>query len=547
MGKNNPSVTLTFAGDNKQLTRAADDTDNAITKLRDSVDKSSTAMARDTESSTTSMVRSMNKQQREHGRTAESFEDMVNRMIKDKRRLDTLAKNVETLGVKEHPVFGAVFKTSSTQAGSDSGDAFADGFSKAASTGTKSFFSGPGAALITAAAISMAGPVGLTAGGALVLAFGAGIAGLGMKVAAQSPVVLAHFEKLKVSVQAKMMQISKPFEQTMIDIASTAQRVFNVMSKELDAAFPDAAKDISEFVFNLGEAFRQLAPVIGPIMDAFGKILDSLGPQLPGVFQNIANALIPLAETVGENSEGFAKIVVLMLNIIPVAIQLVTAMIDFGVWWGSVWRGAGEAVETAVSKVGGWLGELRDGIERAGAFVGGVFGQMKDAVTTRFNEMLRGVRDFPSSVRAALGDVGRILWDAGWRLIGGLIDGAKSRFNEVMNTMRDLTFKLPSWKGPAEVDAKLLTANGRLIIGSLVDGFRQEEPDVRSYLEDLTGFIGGFGPDQPNLSAAPRDPSSGAPKRVQLGSDGSPIGDALLLVISEAIRGAGGDPAVLGI
>lgn len=547
MAKNNPTVTLTFAGDSKQVTKAAAEGDSAISQFRQSVDRNSTAMARDTESSTTAVARAMGQQRREHGQTAESFEDMVNRMIKDKRRLDALAKNAETLGVKDHPVFGAVFKAPASKAGSDAGAVFADEFGKAASTGTRSFFSGPGAAIIVAAAVGMAGPAGLAAGGALVLGFGAGISALGLMVAAKSPEVLAHFERLKINVQAKMMQISKPFEQTLIDVASVAQRVFNVFAKELDKAFPQAAKDISEFVVQLGEAFRQLAPVIGPIMDAFGKIIDAIGPKLPGVFQNIANALIPLAQTVGENADGFAMIVIFMLNLIPVALQLITAMIQFGVWWGSIWRDAGDAVSTVVTDIGVWLGGVMDFVSRVGAFIGGVFGEMRDSMAMRFQEMLRGVRDFPSTVRALLGDMGRILWDAGWRLIGGLIDGAKARFRDVMFTLQGLTAQLPSWKGPADVDAKLLTNSGRLIIGSLVDGFRQEEPDVRSYMEELTGFIGGFGPDQPSLAAVPRTSAEDRPRRVQLGSDGSELGDALLLLIAKAIRGAGGDPAVLGI
>jgi len=547
VARNNPTVTLTFAGDSKQLTRASDDVGDATDKMRDTIDKNSTSMSRDTSKSTLEQARSLGDRRQQYDRTANSFADMVDRMIKDKRRLDRLAKDADTLGVKEHPVFGLVYKQPAHDSGDSAGDAFADGFNSSASKGIKGFMNAPMAIVGAAALVSSFGPVGLAIGGAVVTGFGVAIAGLGLKVAAESPEVIARFERLTTNIKAKMMQISKPFEQTLIDIASASQQVFNKIAPELDKAFPQAAKDITAFIFQLQEGFKQLAPVIGPIMDAFGDILDSIGPQLPGVFQNIANALIPLAETISENSDGFATIVIFMLNLIPVAINLITAMIEFGMWWAAVWRGAWEAVSDAYNNISAFGQSIMDFIGRVGSFIGGIFGQMKEAMVTRFREMLQGVRDWPSTIKAAIGDLGRILWDAGARLVGGLIDGIKSKFREVMNTLRDLTAVLPSWKGPVEVDAKLLTGNGRLIIDSLLTGFRQEEPNVKSYLNDLTGFIGGFGPDQPRLTGSSSGTARSEPRRVTFGSDGTALGDATLDIVLNALRRAGGDTKALGV
>lgn len=540
------TVTLTFAADSKRVPAGTKEVTDATSEMRKKVDKDSTVMARQTEITATSVARSLVKQAGSYRNAAEAYEDMVDKMIREKRRLDALTKNAETLGVKFHPVYGLVFKNDAEKAGESGGTALASGFNKTATSGIRAFFTGPALPVIAAAIIGFAGPVGLAAGGALVAGFGAGLTGLGLAVAAKSPVVVAHFEALKVAVQAKMMQISKPFEQTLIDMISVAQRVFNVFATELQAAFPGVAKDVSEFVFNLGEAFRQLAPVIQPVMATFGQILDAIGPQLPGVFQNIANALISLSQAVSQNADGFGKIVIFMLNVIPVAIQLITAMINFGVMWGQVWRNVGEAVSAAVDLATRLFETVRTGISTLGSFVGDVLGRMKDAFVTRFGEVLNGVRDWPSAIKAALGDVGRILWDAGWRIVGSLIDGLKARFQDVMNTLRSLTTQMPSWKGPAEVDAKLLTANGRLIIGSLVDGFRQEEPDVRSYLGDLTKFVGAYGPSAPRVAAAPTA-SGGEARVIRIGSDGSDLGNALLLVWAEAVRKAGGDPGTVGI
>jgi hypothetical protein len=538
VARNSPTVTLTFAGDSKQITRSADDGGNAIDKLRDKIDKSSTEMARSTKTSTEQIKSSYDSQTNSFRTTAESFEDMVDRMAKAKRRADQTQRNIRLLGL-DPSALGSADQAPAQRAGEDAGDGFLRGFGQRVSAGLKSVGSGPGIGAAIAAIPGLFGPIGLLAGGAIVTGIGAGLAGIGLVVAAKSPLVAAHFERLKVNVQAKMMQISKPFEQTMIDIAAGAQKVFNSIAPELDKVFPQAAKDISEFVGHLTEGFRQLAPVIAPVMDAFGKILDSLGPKMPGVFQDIANALIPLAEIVGKNSDGFAKIIVFMLGLIPVAINLITKMIEFGMWWGGVWRGVGDAISAAWGVITDIFGRIGDSAQRVGAFVGDVFGQMKEAVQNRLREVLSGARDLPSAFRAALGDIGRVLWDAGNRLIGGLIDGIRAKFGEVRSLLANLTGMLPQWKGPVSVDAKLLTNNGRLIIGSLVDGFRQEEPDVRSYLNDLTGFIGGFGPSAGSL-AAPTPRGSGREVLV-IRSDGSPVGDLLVTLLQPTINARGGN------
>lgn len=541
---NNPTVTLTFAGDSKQVTKSTEDLGDATDKLRDKIDKNSTQMSRDTETATEKIRQSQNRQQREYKQTAESFEDMVNRMVRERRRLDALNKNAASLGVAQHPVYGYVHTETIRSNGEDAGRSFMGGFVDSVKTTSTRVM--PYVALGIGALLSrFIGSAGLLVGGGIVTGIGAGIVAAGMTVAAKSPEVIAHFERLKVNVQAKMMQISAPFKQTMIDAAKAAQTAFNSIAPELDKAFPQAAQDMSEFIFNLQEGFRQLAPVIAPVMDAFGKILDSLGPQLPGVFQNIANALIPLAETVGENSDGFASIVVWLLNLIPVALKVINAMIEFGVWWDSVWDG----VTGAIFDAGVWIGttfqNIMDFAGRAASFVGDIFGKMGEAVSTRFQEMLKGVRDWPATIKATIGDFSRILWDAGWRLIGGLIDGIKARFGEVMSTLRGLTNSFPSWKGPADVDSKLLVESGELIIGGLVTGLRNEEPMVQDYLTQLTRFIGGFGPEGSGSVAA--SPRGGGERVIRFGSDGTRLGDAVLDLVQEAIRGRGGDPSVLGV
>jgi hypothetical protein len=62
---------------------------------------------------------------------------------------------------------------------------------------------------------------------------------------------------------------------------------------------------------------------------------------------------------------------------------------------------------------------------------------------------------------------------------------------------------IPNWKGPADVDRKLLTPNGEMIIDSLMGGIKNRLPQLKM---QLTGVTAGIPRAVPN--AAPRSIAS---------------------------------------
>lgn len=542
---NNPSVTLTFAGDSKQVHRAMDDVGDASDRMRDRVGRNSTFISRETESGTERVRKSLGSQQHEYDRTAESYEDMIRRMARAQRQSQALERDKQLLGLPN----AIDAKKQAESLGQDSGDSFSTGFSgRVAQMLPRLMSVGTGGAFATAVVPAM-GIIGLLAGGALVAGIGAGLTGLGVTVAAKSEPIKVLYTQLATDISNELLRISKPFQRTLIDIERDARQVFGMFGAELEKSFPDVAKQLSEFSDSLVEAFKQLAPVIGPVLFAFREILDDLGPQLPGVFQDIANALIPLAETVANNSDGFANFVVAFLEVIPAAINFITWMINVGTWFVNIVRDMIAWAQDMADWIIGALWSVADFLSGWPSKLADYFRRGRDGALEWIKQMIQDIHDLPGKIIAALGDLGGLLWNAGVRLIGGLIDGIKAKINDVKNTLANLTNMLPSWKGPEDVDSKLLNRSGQLIIGSLVDGFRQEEPDVRAYLGQLTEFIGGFGPDTGRLTEPSGGSSSGGVREsvIRFGSDGSRIGDALLTLVQEAIRERGGDPAVLGV
>ena len=69
-----------------------------------------------------------------------------------------------------------------------------------------------------------------------------------------------------------------------------------------------------------------------------------------------------------------------------------------------------------------------------------------------------------NAVVGAFAGAGSWLVSAGANIINGLLSGIRSGFGRVRSLLGELTAMLPSWKGPAVVDQKILENSGRLVI-----------------------------------------------------------------------------------
>ena len=127
----------------------------------------------------------------------------------------------------------------------------------------------------------------------------------------------------------------------------------------------------------------------------------------------------------------------------------------------------------AAKAVFGWLKDhwyLIAGI-LGGPFVGAIaviihnWDSIRKGVVEGADKVVTFVKGLPKKMLDALGDLGKILLDAGGKIMDGLLDGIKSGFNKVKDTLGNLTDLLPDWKGPAVRDRVLLRPAADLIIG----------------------------------------------------------------------------------
>lgn len=213
--------------------------------------------------------------------------------------------------------------------------------------------------------------------------------------------------------------------------------------------------------------------------------------------------------------------------------------------------------------------EVKEGTEE-------IFGDMGD-------DIVDSLRALPARAVDALGQLGhRInqkvldelagadqwLWNAGFDIIQGLINGMISRYNDLQNTVEDFGRFIREHKGPKSYDLALLRPAGRSIIQGLMNGMDDQKESLRKELASVSGTLSydanrggmplsGYRPsgimdnedaytaEEGKREGIRRWPSSGATDsgnaNIHVSSGGSKMDDLLVEIISRSIRIRGGN------
>lgn len=149
--------------------------------------------------------------------------------------------------------------------------------------------------------------------------------------------------------------------------------------------------------------------------------------------------------------------------------------------WNAVFaflKGVWAKISSALSAIGG-----------VGAKIGGYFQSAYDAVKGKIGDLLSYLGGLGGMILKKIGNFGSLLYDAGKKIIQGLIDGITSMIKKLTDKLHSITNMIPSWKGPIKVDAKLLSPNGAKIMKGLIDGIVSATPALRKTLQRITGSI----------------------------------------------------------
>ena len=154
---------------------------------------------------------------------------------------------------------------------------------------------------------------------------------------------------------------------------------------------------------------------------------------------------------------------------------------SFRAFWQGVWKSITGAVQSVVSWFSGIPGTIS-----------GYMSRMASGVSAKVGDVVSFFSSMPSRILGALGNLGTLLWDAGKSVIRGFVNGLKSAFGWVKDSLSSLTSWLPDWKGPAKRDATILKKSGQLVIGGFIQGLESQYGNVRRSLNGFTTALPGM-------------------------------------------------------
>ena len=174
--------------------------------------------------------------------------------------------------------------------------------------------------------------------------------------------------------------------------------------------------------------------------------------------------------------------------------------------WNAIWKWVSDRITDVVDAVKAgvqwiidawnWLGELPGRIGRW-------FSEITQGAVNKMLELLNWVKSLPGKILSGLGNLGRLLWDAGAKIIRGLWDGLKNMWNKVTGWISGIGSWIADHKGPIEVDAVLLTPHGKSIMAGLARGLQTEfSANVKPTVEGIAGDIAGMSFSPPSVAGS---------------------------------------------
>lgn len=162
---------------------------------------------------------------------------------------------------------------------------------------------------LIAAAIMALPTVATVAGMGIVAGLGGGIAAIGLIFAAKSAEVKASFSALKTHVVGRLTEMSAVFKPTLLGISDQMRTTFDSFQPTIQKAFAKLAPVIEQFSGDFFSSLEQLKPAFDPIVDAFTKLAESVGPKLPGLMARIAGAITEISNALAANPEAIGSVI----------------------------------------------------------------------------------------------------------------------------------------------------------------------------------------------------------------------------------------------
>ena len=304
------------------------------------------------------------------------------------------------------------------------------------------------------------------------------------------------------------------------NIAAQLEPILAVLPGILDQILPKFLELADRLLPLLADILAQIGPQLGDLAVALANLLVELAPLLVKFLELQIFLLDKMLPIIGPLTVAIGTILVGALMalthfisdfVIPAVRTIVAllngdfhgAMVNAATFVNNLRDNASRAFEGLKTRGTQAIGQLASDVVRrargmASDFVAAVGRLVADAV--------RRIASLPGRAVASLGNVGSVLYNQGWLLIGGFIAGIMARIPGVKDVLNGLTSSLTSWKGPESLDKRLLTPAGELLIQGFQRGISNQIPALRGQLQGLTGELPGMAVGGAGGAAAPAGP-----------------------------------------
>ena len=258
----------------------------------------------------------------------------------------------------------------------------------------------------------------------------------------------------------------------------------------------------------LAAALLAVIGALGLLISAVVSIISFVAPII-GAIATIVGAVGTVGTAALLAAGGWALAIGLIIGAL---VALVAAVIiywdEIVAWWNAGLEQMGIDTERGWQGVLDWWNEgmgsmqqqAKDGLAAIGrwwsegwASMGQQLSEAWESFTTSTAEGIANVVTFfaelPGRILEALGDLGGLLMEAGASIMGGFLNGLKSKWGEVKGFVKTVAPWVESNKGPLSYDRTLLVPAGLAIMGGFNKALRKGMEAVKATVRSVAPMI----------------------------------------------------------
>lgn len=293
---------------------------------------------------------------------------------------------------------------------------------------------------------------------------------------------------------------------TLQEWAARAREIWNMVVEDVRQFVTKHQARIQELATKLRVVFEDVKMIVSQTFTALKWAWDTFGEDLLGAafrtFEMIAGVIGGALQHIkgiiqfftGVFTGDWEKMNEGLKNIVMGAFNAIWSIIDrimgdiaaaLGLDWEGIKRTFADAITWIRGKIN-WFSEMAGDVGRW-------MGDMKNSIVTKWNEIGDFFRGIPQRIKDALGNPGGLLWDAGYAILQGLLNGLKAKWNEITSFVSGIGPWIAANKGPLSYDLGLLQPAGNAIMDGLLIGLKDRETQLQSYIGSITGQLGNIG------------------------------------------------------